>query len=245
VKGSEDWPPFLPPERLLHLPGEQRREAGKKHFQAVMELLLEPISHPLLSELADWACNEPGCLHTSQISLLRNGKATMLGNKVAEALGRINQAVWAARQRPELLPRLATAPVDERIQSLLWRYRPLLHPRSGAPLGPGDFLALYMGSLRLPAAEEVRLSPEQAEKLAAQLGPWLDAALLEQGLSTRMAAERLWELLPADGELVQRLLAVVVGLEPCEPAWLAVVWAQLQPALAELVGREIGPELEG
>jgi hypothetical protein len=80
--------------------------------------------------------------------------------------------------------------------------------------------------------------------LAAQLGPWLDAALLEQGLSLRVAAEKLRELLPADGELVQRLLAVVVGLEPCDPAWLAVVWAQLQPVLAELVGREIGPELE-
>jgi hypothetical protein len=219
--GEGSWPPFLPPERLLRLPGEERREAGKKHFQAVMELLLEPIS------------------------LLRNGKATMLGNKVAEALGRINQAVWAARHRPELLPRLGAAPVEERIQSLLWRYRLLHHPRSGAPLGPGDFLALYMGSLRLPAAEEVRLSPEQAEKLAAQLGPWLDAALLEQGLSTRMAAERLRELLPADGELVQRLLAVVVGLEPCDPAWLAVVWAQLQPALEELVGRELGPEGPG
>jgi hypothetical protein len=203
-----------------------------------MELLLEPISHPLLSELADWACNEPGCLHTSQISLLRNGKATMLGNKVAEALGRINQAVWAARHRSELLPRLATAPVEERIQSLLWRYRPLLHPRSGAPLGPGDFLALYMGSLRLPAAEGVRLSPEQAEKLAARIGPWLDAALLEKGLSSRMAAENLRGLLPDDVELVQRLMAVVVGLEPCDPGWLAVVWAELEPALEELVGKE-------
>jgi hypothetical protein len=101
-----------------------------------------------------------------------------------------------------------------------------------------------MGSLRLPAAEEVRLSPEQAEKLAARIGPWLDATLLERGLSVRMAAEKLQELLPGDGELVHRLLAVVVGLEPCDPGWLAVVWAELEPVLAELVGREVGPEAE-
>lgn len=245
VKGAEDWPPFLPPEKLLRLEGEQRREAGRKHFQAVIELLLAPLSAPLLSELADWACNEPGCLHTSQISHLRNGKKVMLGNKAVEALGRINQAAWVARNRPWLLERLGTAPLSERIEGLVRRTYPLLHPISGHPLGPGDFLAIYMGSLRLPEAEEAALSAEQAQQLALRLGPWLDQALLERGLSLRMAWETLQELCPGDGELVGRLLRVVAGFEECDPTWLAVVWEELQPALSQLLGREIGPELEG
>jgi hypothetical protein len=241
----EDWPPFLPPEKLLRLDGEQRREAGRKHFQEVMELLLAPISHPLLSELADWACNEPGTLHTSQISLLRNGKATMLGNKCVEALGRVNQAVWVARNRPWLLERLGTAALSERMEALVRRTHPLLHPLRGHPLGPGEFLALYMGSLRLPQAEEASLAAEQAQALAMRLGPWLDQALLEKGLSLRMAAEKLRERLPADRELVGRLLRVVAGFEDCDPGWLAVAWSELEPALAELLGKEIGPELTG
>ncbi|MEB3183267.1 MAG: hypothetical protein VKN15_02620, partial [Cyanobacteriota bacterium] len=209
--GPQDWPPFLPPEKLLRLGGERRREEGRKHFQAVMELLLEPISHPILSELADWACGEAGTLHTSQISHLRTGKAVMLGNKAVEALGRVNQTVWVARNRPWLLERLGTAPMDGRIEALVRRYQPLLHPHSGQPLGAGDFLALYMGSLRLPLPEEETLGPEQALRLAQRLGPWLDGALLERGMSLRMAGERLQELCPGDGELVRRLLRVVAG----------------------------------
>ena len=60
--------------------GLNPKEANnEKLAEAVMELLLEPLSHPTLSELADWACGEAGTLHTSQISHLRTGKAVMLG----------------------------------------------------------------------------------------------------------------------------------------------------------------------
>ena len=242
--GPQDWPPFLPPEKLLRLEGERRREEGKKHFQAVMELLLEPLSHPTLSELADWACGEPGTLHTSQLSVLRNGKAAMLGNKCAEALGRVNQAVWVARNRPWLLERLGTAPLNERIEGLVRRYQPLLHPSSGHPLGAGDFLALYMGSLRLPLATDAALGTEQALRLSQRLGPWLEAALLERGLSLRMAGERLHALCPGEGELVQRLLRVVAGFEDCNPDWLAIAWEELQPALETLLEREVSEDLD-
>ena len=243
MKGVDDWPPFLPPEKLLRLPGEQRREAGRQHFQAVMELLLEPLSHPTLSELADWACGEAGTLHTSQISHLRTGKAVMLGNKAVEALGRVNQAVWVARNRPWLLERLGTAPLNGRLEGLVRRYQPLLHPHSGQPLGAGDFLALYMGSLRLPLPQEETLGPEQALRLAERLGPWLDGALLERGMSLRMAGERLQELCPGDGELVRRLLRVVAGFEECDPGWLALVWQELEPALAALLETDISAAL--
>jgi hypothetical protein len=78
-----------------------------------------------------------------------------------------------------------------------------------------------------------------------RLGPWLDQALLEKGLSLRMTWEALQELCPGDGELVGRLLRVVAGFEDCDPTWLAVVWSELEPALSQLLGRPIGLELEG
>jgi hypothetical protein len=237
--GPEDWPSFLPAEKLLRLEGPERREAGRRHFQAVMEQLLGSISHPLLSELADWACNEAGTLHTSQISNLRNGKAQMLGTKCVDALGRVNQAAWVARSRPWLLERLGTAPMSERIEALVRRYHPLLHPVSGEPLGAGDFLALYLGTLRLPLASEAALEPEQAQRLARGIGPWLDGELLEKGQSLRMAGERLAELCPGDPELVRRLLRVVAGFEPCDPGWLAMSWSELKPALEALLEQEI------
>lgn len=239
----DDWPPFLPPEKLARLPGEARREAGRRHFQAVMEQLLEPISHPTLSELADWACNEPGTLHTSQISHLRTGKAVMLGNKCGEALGRVNQAAWVARNRPWLLERLGTLPMTERIESLVRRYLPLLHPATGLPLGAGDFLALYMGSLRLPLLVEGALGMEQALGMSLRLGPWLDRALLEKGLTLRSAREPLEQLCPGEPELVRRLLEVAGGFEECDPTWLAAAWADLEPALSALLEREIPVDL--
>lgn len=245
---TEDWPPFLPPEALLRLEGDLRREAGRQHFTAVMGLLLEPISHPLLSELADWACNEPGTLHTSQISLLRNGKTRMLGTKCVDALGRINQAVWVVQQRPELLPRLGTGPLSDRLAAVVARVRPLLHPSSGAPLAAGDFLALYLGTLRLPLPASAALAPEQAQRLAVQLGPWLDQALRERGLSVREAGQRLraaWTKQDggADPAGVERLLRVMAGFEDCDPAWLAVSWEPVQLSLAAVLGQELPADL--
>ena len=82
---------------MLQLSGAERREAGRLHFGEALLFLLRHVSHPQLSELADWACNEPGNLHTSQISHMRNNKVRMLGTKAVDALGRINQAAWVHR----------------------------------------------------------------------------------------------------------------------------------------------------
>ena len=85
---------------------------------------------------------------TSQIRHLRNGKKVMIGKQAVEALGRINQAAWVARNRPWLLERLGPAPLSERIEGLVRRTSPLLHPISGHPRGAGDLLAPSMGRLR-------------------------------------------------------------------------------------------------
>ena len=175
--------------------------------------ILRHISHPQLSELADWACNEVGNLHASQVSHLRHGKLKMLGVKCVDALGRMNQAAWAFHQRPELLERLGTAERTPRIEAILRRFEPLLHPDSGAPLGAGEFMELYLGYLRLPITPPLSLSEEQAERLAGRIGAWLDGALAERGLSFREASRRLRLAWPGEASGVERLIRVIGGLE--------------------------------
>ena len=186
-----EWPGCLPPPEQFAIPGPERREAGRLHFTEALIHLLRPISHPQLSELADWACNETGNLHTSQISNLRNNKTRMLGTRSVDALGRLNQAAWILRQRPELMEQLGTAPLTPRITSILEVYDPLLHPQTQLPLGSGEFLSLYLGYIRLPIEAPFVLRPEEKELLAERIGIWLDEQLSAKGLSFREASKRL------------------------------------------------------
>lgn len=136
---AKGWPTSFPDGSLLQLPGEARREQGRSHFTDALVQLLRHVSHPQLSELADWACNEAGNLHTSQISHLRNSKMRMLGIKCVDALGRINQAAWAYHHQPALMSQLGTAPLTPRLESILKGYAPCCIRAPSSPWGRESF----------------------------------------------------------------------------------------------------------
>ena len=235
------WPAFLPEQVLLKTSGAERREAGRLHFSEALLFLLRHVSHPQLSELADWACNEPGNLHTSQISHMRNNKVRMLGTKAVDALGRINQAAWVHRYQPELLQRMGTAPLTPRIEGILAAYQSLVDPISNEPLGCGEFMAIYLGYLQLPIELPRSLTPEEAELLSGLIGEWLDGQISQRGLGFREAARRLqslWEGEPAGAE---RLVRVIGGLDDYSPRQLAEEWERISAAAAELLALEQGP----
>ena len=235
------WPAFLPEQVLLKSSGAERREAGRLHFSEALLFLLRHVSHPQLSELADWACNEPGNLHTSQISHMRNNKVRMLGTKAVDALGRINQAAWVHRHQPELLQRMGTAPLTPRIEGILAAYQSLVDPISNEPLGCGEFMAIYLGYLQLPIELPRSLTPEEAELLSGLIGEWLDGQISQRGLGFREAARRLqsfWEGEPAGAE---RLVRVIGGLDDYSPRQLAEEWERISAAAAELLALEQGP----
>ncbi|MFN7631083.1 MAG: hypothetical protein ACK5R2_07315 [Cyanobacteriota bacterium] len=234
---SKAWPAFLPVQELLLVPGEERREAGSLHFSEALQVLLRYVSHPQLSDLADWACNEAGNLHISQISHMRNNKVRMLGTKAIDALGRVNQLAWVARHRSDLLPKLGTAPLTPRIQMILKAYQPLLHPISQEPLGAGDFMALYLGYLRLPIELPRSLSLPQAEQLAGLLGDWLEAQLEEKGLSFREASKQLQAAWSGEASGAKRLVRVLAGLEDYSPRQLADDWEAIGQALLTVLER--------
>ena len=229
---TDSWPSFLPSEEQLAADGEQRREGGRRHLSEAVLQILRHISHPQLSELADWACNESGNLHASQVSHLRHGKLKMLGVKCVDALGRTNQAAWVFHHRPELLQQLGTAPLSPRLEAILRRYDPLVHPHSEEPLGAGDFMALYLGYLQLPVAEPLQLSGEQCAVLAERIGVWLDGQLTREGLGFREAARRLRLAWPGEANGAERLIRVIGGLEEYTPRQLGEEWERIAVASA-------------
>jgi hypothetical protein len=232
---APSWPDFLPERVLLETSGERRREAGRLHFSEALLFLLRHVSHPQLSELADWACNEPGNLHTSQISHMRNNRVRMLGTKALDALGRINQAAWVHRHRPQLLDSLGTGPLTSRLEGILAAYQPLLDPISQEPLGSGALMAIYLGYLRLPIELARSLSPREAELLAGLIGEWLDGALSARGLGFRAAARRLQLAWPGEKAGAERLVRVIGGLEDYSARQLAEDWERIAIAAAAVL----------
>lgn len=239
---GKGWPASFPDGSLLQLPGEARREQGRSHFTDALVQLLRHVSHPQLSELADWACNETGNLHTSQISHLRNSKMRMLGIKCVDALGRINQAAWAYHHQPALMSQLGTAPLTPRLESILKGYAPLLHPSTEQPLGAGEFLEVYLGYLQLPISPPLSLSSRQAELLAEKLGGWLDQAFSADGISFRQAGQRLRSAWCGESFGVERLLRVVAGMEDYSPRQLADDWERIAASVAAALGRTLDPQ---
>jgi hypothetical protein len=235
---ADPWPPFLPDPALLGADGEERREGGRQHLSEAVLQILRHISHPQLSELADWACNEVGNLHASQVSHLRHGKLKMLGVKCVDALGRINQAAWVFHRQPALLERMGTAPLTPRIEAILRRYDPLVHPGREEPLGAADYMALYLGYLQLPVEAPLQLSEEQSAALAARIGVWLDGQLTEQGLSFREAARRLRLAWPGEASGAERLIRVIGGMEDYTPRQLSEEWERIAVASAAVLELE-------
>ncbi len=238
---STPWPAFLPEQGLLQLSGAERREAGRLHFSEALLFLLRHVSHPQLSELADWACNEPGNLHTSQISHMRNNKVRMLGTKAVDALGRINQAAWVHRHQPQLLGRLGTAALTPRLEGILAAYQPLVEPASQSPIGAGELMAIYLGYLRLPIEIPRSLTPEEAELLCGLIGEWLDGQISQRGLGFREAARRLQEAWEGERAGAERLVRVIGGMDDYSPRQLTEEWERISAAAIEVLALEQGP----
>ena len=167
--------------------GDQRREVGRAHFTAILGFMLNDVSHPEMALLADWACNETGNLHTSQISHLRNQKMRMLGVKSLDALGRINTSAHALKtDRKGAFRAMDTAQTTARIEEIVERFDPVLHPETKQPLDAGDLMMVYLGYLELPelvpSASVDDLAMAEAAK---KIGSWVEALLEERGLRFR------------------------------------------------------------
>lgn len=234
-------------------PGEIRRESGRLHFTKLLSYLLREVSHPEMAKLADWAMNEVGCLHTSQLSHIRNAKLRMLGVKSLDSLGLINQAAFFHREgQKQELKALNTATATPAVEEILTRYVPVTDPKDPSrPLNAGDMMLIYLGHLKLDLFTSMAVEVDWAN-VAANFQKWIGDAIDERGLDLR-AASGLVKMNWTGSEAMATKFVLTLSavdnftakeLEECWPEISAVVGVILDETISEedllaLVGQEV------
>lgn len=212
-----------------------RRELGRQHMSAAMIYWLSRNgwSHPNLEVLASWALNEPGVLHTSQVSHIRNGKMRMMGVKTLDAFGAINIAVWAYQQSREAFDRLHCATVTAQIQQLIEHAEVLLNPYTGEPIDQGDWMMLYLGYLQLQGVVGGPQGDADLVKASAAIGRFVASCIASSGHDF-IEAKELFELAFPERERAHKLVAVAAGLDAYDPEELRCDVVDICRALSHL-----------
>lgn len=217
--------------------GEKRREQGRALFTKLLSYMLKDVSHPEMSALADWALDETGCLHTSQLSHLRNAKMRMLGVKSLDALGRINVAadLFKRGERKELKA-LGTAQTTARIEEVLERYEPIMN-NDGVAMDAGDLMMVYLGYIHLDLFEGEQEGKDWT-KAAENLTAWIETLLEERGIRTREALAIIKREWPGTDDSRDKFCLVVAGVEDLTADELPDLWASIAVALRPIVDED-------
>ena len=199
--------------------------------------MLRDLSHPELAALADWATNEPGCLHTSQISHLRNQKMKMLGVKSLDALGLINVCTYYFKNKhQDKLKESQVASVTPKIDDIISRYEPISVDEK--PLDAGDYMMIYLGHLDLDILENGDDDVNWA-LLSEHFSTWIEDLLIEKGLRTRQAIEEIkivWSGPPSGKD---KFLAVLSGIEEFDENELPALWPHITKVVSHFMDDDI------
>lgn len=198
-------------------------------------------SHKVLPSLAEHF--DLGRVHTSQLSMLRNGKLASPGPEVFLALGGINR--WLSEQAPagqldpsQLPATLAGHP--ELIEALASGADAVRDPQGGV-LGAGDLLEVFVGLRPAPPAFNLSVKEEEAAILSAAL-----ADLLTAGRPWRQCRDELLGAYPVGRRSRRdRFAAVMAGQQEYGATDLEAELPDLRRTLAQLGGTdaaELGPE---
>lgn len=198
------------------IPKADRREEGRLHTSAVLVHMLSrnDWSHPDLEKLAKWALNEDGALHTSQVSLLRNGKTRLMGMKCLDALGQINVAVWAYNQGArQLLKKMGCGTLTAQIEELITNKEAIINPNTKLPIDQGDWLAIYLGLLTIPNVVNGPENDERWSQTAANFGDYIAGEFKKLGIEIPQAVAKLTEA-TGDGDFAARLVMAAAAIKP-------------------------------
>lgn len=187
-------------------------------------------SHRVLPALAEVL--DLGRVHNSQLSMLRNGKLASPGPEVFLALGNSNR--WLAEQAPDghlnsdqALALLQGHP--ELVEALSTSALPMVD-QSGAVLGPGDLLEVFVGARAAPSSYELTIREEEAPDLCEAL-----AQLLTAGRPWRQCRDLLLAAYPpSKRSRRERFAEVMAGQRDFTAAELAAELPDLRRTLAQL-----------
>lgn len=164
-------------------------------------------NHKVLPALAE--ALDLGRVHTSQISMLRNGKLASPGPEVFLALGRINQRLGAEAGSQGLAPGLrAQLEAHPELLDALGASALAVQAEGAPVLGPGEFLEVFVGLRQPPAAFDLRIADAEAAALSGSL-----ALLFTGGQPWRLCRAAVLEAYPASKRVRRdRFAEVMAGL---------------------------------
>ena len=195
-------------------------------------------SHPILEELAAWALNEDGALHTSQVSHIRNGRMRMLGVKTVDALGAINVATWAYHNDKKLLKEMGTAQTTARIEELLKDAKPILDPTAKMPIDAGGWINLYLGYIQIPGVVGGAGSDNSAA--AGAIGSFIEKVIKDSGKDF-MEAKALFASATDDAK-ARKMIAAAASIDSYSADELTADINGICKALKALDGKERDPQ---
>lgn len=206
------------------LDNEARRTRGRVHTSNVQIHWFERNnwSHPIFADLCDWALDENGSVHPSQISHIRNHKMRMFGLKVLDGFGAVNLAVWAYHNDRSLLKRLGCRPLNQTVSEILDRSTEVLHPLTGVPLDQGGWMLLFMGYIEIPGVPAGTVDPSDSEFLTAMdlIGPYVSAVMQSMNMDVWTAHSKVSGAM-ADPAKARKLMAVAAGCDRYDAKTLA------------------------
>lgn len=212
-------------------------ESGHSAFAALLKAWHERNgwSHRVLPALAERL--DLGRLHSSQLSNLRNRKLASPGPEVFLALGGCNAWLAQVRQQGQLSTAAREHLQDqEELRQALEHSGLALLDASGAPLGAGDLLEIFVGLQPLPPGFDWRIGEAEAADLSGAM-----ADLLSGGQPWRQCRELVMQAYPPQKkQRRERFAEVMAGLRDYGAAELD---AELPDLLLTLQGLGIDQAL--
>ncbi len=169
-------------------------------------------SHPIFADLAEFALNEKGAVHTSQLSHIRNQKMRMIGLKILDAFGAVNLAVWAYHHDRKLLRTMRCGALTANTEEILQRSEWIDNPANGWPLDQGGWMMMYLGYVSVPGIAPLMPSAEVLRDLAPFVGSYL-ADLVRQSSKDFYELSALASDLLGGKEEARKLVSVAAGIE--------------------------------
>ncbi|MFZ9995807.1 hypothetical protein [Vulcanococcus sp.] len=208
----------------VDLDNETRRNRGRIHTSNVQIQWFDrnSWSHPVFADLCDWALDENGSVHPSQISHIRNHKMRMFGLKVLDGFGAVNLATWAYHHDPQLLQVMGCRPLNQTVEEILKRSSAVLNPITGCPLDQGGWMLLFMGYIEIPNVPSGAVDPSDSEFLTAMdlLGPYVSAVMQSMGMDVWTAHSKVSGAMDNPAK-AKKLMAVAAGVDRYDAKTLA------------------------
>lgn len=246
--------PQFAEDYATNVDNDTRREKGRNHVSSLMIwwFAKNEWSHPIFSELSDWALNEKGSVHPSQLSHIRNRKMRMMGLKVLDAFGAVNLGVWAFQQdrnNPEksaagsLLARLGCSVVTSNIESWIENATVIINPVTGQPLDQGGFMATYLGYIKIPGVINGAVqNNSELENLAKACGKYLQHIITQSD-------KNIWDCGAIASQIFQdetrsrKFVAVATGLDSYSGIEIQRDITEICILISGIRGQEVSPEM--